>query len=239
MTRMNHILIVDDDSDLLDLMRQYLEGEGFAVEAAIDYASGLRAALSGNHELVILDVTLPGGSGFELLKKLRAESNLPVVLLTARGDSVDRIVGLQIGADDYVPKPFEPREVVARIRAVLRRTRAGMEKAGSDDRIVVGDVTLSPSTRTVMLAGQLLDLTTVEFDLLEVLLRNAGKVVTRDQLAQAALGRDLAPFDRGVDVHLSKLRKKLGGGQYSQDRIKTVRGSGYIYVALEQKADLR
>jgi DNA-binding response OmpR family regulator len=239
MWRMNHILIVDDDCDLVDLMRQYLEGEGFEVEAAIDYASGLEAALSGNHELVILDVNLPGGSGFELLKKLRAESNLPVVLLTARGDSVDRIVGLQIGADDYVPKPFEPREVVARIRAVLRRTRAGMEKAGSDDRVVVGDVTLSPSTRTAALAGELLDLTTVEFDLLEVLLRNAGKVVTRDQLAQAALGRNLAPFDRGVDVHLSKLRKKLGGGQYSQDRIKTVRGSGYIYVALGQKADLR
>jgi DNA-binding response OmpR family regulator len=239
MWRMNHILIVDDDSDLVDLMRQYLEGEGFVVEAAIDYTSGLRAALSGNHELVILDVNLPGGSGFELLKKLRAESNLPVVLLTARGDSVDRIVGLHIGADDYVPKPFEPREVVARIRAVLRRTRPGMEKAGSDDRVVVGEVTLSPSTRTAMLAGELLDLTTVEFDLLEVLLRNAGKVVTRDQLAQAALGRNLAPFDRGVDVHLSKLRKKLGGGQYSQERIKTVRGSGYIYVALEQKADQR
>jgi DNA-binding response OmpR family regulator len=239
MGRINHILIVDDDRDLVDLLRQYLEGEGFVVEAAIDYASGLRAALSGNHELVILDVNLPGGSGFELLKKLRAESNLPVVLLTARGDSVDRIVGLHIGADDYVPKPFEPREVVARIRAVLRRTRAGMEKAGSDDRVVVGDVTLSPSTRTAMLAGEVLDLTTVEFDLLEVLLRNAGKVVTRDQLAQAALGRNLAPFDRGVDVHLSKLRKKLGGGQYSQDRIKTVRGSGYIYAALEQKADLR
>jgi DNA-binding response OmpR family regulator len=239
MWRMNHILIVDDDSDLVDLMRQYLEGEGFVVEAAIDYTSGLRAALSGNHELVILDVNLPGGSGFELLKKLRAESNLPVVLLTARGDSVDRIVGLHIGADDYVPKPFEPREVVARIRAVLRRTRAGMEKAGADDRLVVGDVTLSPSTRTATLAGQVLDLTTVEFDLLEVLLRNAGKVVTRDQLAQAALGRNLAPFDRSVDVHLSKLRKKLGAGQYSQDRIKTVRGSGYIYAALEQKADLR
>ena len=239
MARMNHILIVDDDRDLVDLLRQYLEGEGFVVEAAIDYASGLRAALSGNHELVILDVNLPGGSGFELLKKLRAASNLPVVLLTARGDSVDRIVGLHIGADDYVPKPFEPREVVARIRAVLRRTRPGMEKAGSDDRVVVGDVTLSPSTRTATLAGELLDLTTVEFDILEVLLRNAGKVVTRDQLAQAALGRNLAPFDRGVDVHLSTLRKKLGGGQYSQDRIKTVRGSGYIYVALEQKADLR
>jgi len=234
MARMNHILIVDDDRDLVDLLRQYLEGEGFVVEAAIDYASGLRAALSGNHELVILDVNLPGGSGFELLKKLRAASNLPVVLLTARGDSVDRIVGLHIGADDYVPKPFEPREVVARIRAVLRRTRPGMEKAGSDDRVVVGDVTLSPSTRTATLAGELLDLTTVEFDILEVLLRNAGKVVTRDQLAQAALGRNLAPFDRGVDVHLSNLRKKLGRGQYSQDRIKTVRGSGYIYVALER-----
>ena len=239
MWRVNHILIVDDDRDLIDLMRQYLEGEGLVVESAIDYASGLRAALSGNHELVILDVNLPGGSGFELLKELRAKSNLPVVLLTARGDSVDRIVGLHIGADDYVAKPFEPREVVARIRAVLRRTRAGMEKAGPDDRVVVGDVTLSCSTRTATLAGQVLDLTTVEFDILEVLLRNAGKVVTRDQLAQAALGRNLAPFDRGVDVHLSKLRKKLGGGQYSQDRIKTVRGSGYIYVALEQKADLR
>ena len=234
MWRVNHILIVDDDRDLIDLMRQYLEGEGLVVESAIDYASGLKAALSGNHELVILDVNLPGGSGFELLKELRAESNLPVVLLTARGDSVDRIVGLHIGADDYVPKPFEPREVVARIRAVLRRTRAGMEKAGPDDRVIVGDITLAPSTRTATLAGQVLDLTTVEFDLLEVLLRNAGKVVTRDQLAQAALGRNLAPFDRGVDVHLSNLRKKLGRGQYSQDRIKTVRGSGYIYVALER-----
>jgi DNA-binding response OmpR family regulator len=234
MGRVNHILLVDDDRDLIDLMRQYLEGEGLVVESAIDYASGLKAALSGNHELVILDVNLPGGSGFELLKELRAESDLPVVLLTARGDSVDRIVGLHIGADDYVPKPFEPREVVARIRAVLRRTRAGMEKAGPDDRVVVGDITLSPSTRTATLAGQVLDLTTVEFDLLDVLLRNAGKVVTRDQLAQTALGRNLAPFDRGVDVHLSKLRKKLGGGQYSQDRIKTVRGSGYIYVALER-----
>src|ERR1700737_4732562 len=234
MARMNHILIVDDDRDLVDLLRQYLEGEGFVVEAAIDYASGLRAPLSGNPELVILDVNVPGGSGFELLKKLRAASNLPVVLLTARGDSVDRIVGLHIGADDYVAKPFEPREVVARIRAVLRRTRAGMEKAGPDDRVVVGDVTLSRSTRTATLAGQMLDLTTVEFDLLEVLLRNAGKVVTRDQLAQTALGRDLAPFYRVVDVHLSKLRKRLGGGQDSQDRIKTVRGSGYIYVALER-----
>src|SRR6202048_5085353 len=234
MGRVNHILLVDDDRDLSDLMRQYLEGEGFMVESAIDYASGLKAALSGNHELVILDVNLPGGSGFELLKELRAKSNLPVVLLTARGDSVDRIVGLHIGADDYVAKPLEPREVVSRIRAVLRRTRAGMEKAGPDDRVVVGDVTLSRSTRTATLAGQMLDLTTVEFDILEVLLRNAGKVVTRDQLAQAVLGRNRAPFDRGVDVHLSNLRKKLGRGQYSQDRIKTVRGSGYIYVALER-----
>jgi DNA-binding response OmpR family regulator len=235
----NHILIIDDDRALVDLVRQYLEGEGFVVEATIDYASGLRAALSGNHELVILDVTLPGGSGFELLKKLRAESNLPVLLLTARGDSVDRIVGLQIGADDYVPKPFEPREVVARIHAVLRRTRAAMDKAGADDRIVVGDVTLSPRTRTATLGAEVLSLTTAEFDLLEVLLRNAGKVVTRDQLAQVALGRNLAPFDRGVDIHLSKLRKKLGSGHYSQDRIKTVRGSGYIYVAFEPKADRR
>src|SRR3984893_14034670 len=186
MGRVNHILLVDDDRDLIDLMRQYLEGEGLVVESAIDYASGLKAALSGNHELVILDVNLPGGSAFELLKKLRAASNLPVVLLTARGDSVDRIVGLQIGADDYVPKPFEPREVVARIHAVLRRTRGATEITGADDRIVVGDVTLSPRTRTAILADEVLSLTTDEFDLLEVLLRNAGMVVSRDQLAQVA-----------------------------------------------------
>ena len=229
----NHILIVDDDRELISLLSQYLVTEGFEVAAAHDFASGLNEALSGRHELVILDVMLPGGSGFELLRRIRSDSNLPVLLLTARGDSVDRVVGLQIGADDYIPKPFEPREVVARIQAVLRRTRAASECSGRDDRIVLRDIVLSHRTRTAMIDGQLLDLTTTEFDLLEILLRNAGKVVTRDQLSEAALGRDAAPFDRSVDVHLSRLRKKLGNGRDSQDRIKTVRGAGYLYAEQE------
>jgi two-component system response regulator CpxR len=230
MNSTNHILIVDDDRELIGLLQQYLEMEGFIVAAAYDSASGLNEALSGRHELVILDVMLPGGSGFELLKRIRSDSSLPVLLLTARGDSVDRVVGLQIGADDYIPKPFEPREVVARIHAVLRRTRPAIESAVVDDRITIGDLVLSHRTRTAILAGQLLDLTTTEFDLLDVLLRNAGIVVTRDQLSLAALGRDATPFDRSIDVHLSRLRKKLSGGRYSQDRIKTVRGSGYLYA---------
>jgi DNA-binding response OmpR family regulator len=231
MNSTNHILIIDDDKDLRDLVREYLESEGFIVEAAQDYASGLNAALSGRHELVILDVMLPGGSGFELLKRVRAESSLPVLLLTARGDSIDRIVGLQIGADDYIPKPFEPREVVARIHAVLRRTRAATNQSSADDQIVVGDIVVSSSRRTATLSGKIIELTTVEFDLLDVLVRNVGKVVTRDELSRAALGRGLSPFDRSVDVHLSRLRRKLSGGSVSQDRIKTVRGAGYLYAA--------
>lgn len=229
----NHILIVDDDRELIGLVRQYLEMEGFVVAAAHDFASGLNEALSGRHELIILDVMLPGGSGFELLKRIRSDSNLPVLLLTARGDSVDRVVGLQIGADDYIPKPFEPREVVARIQAVLRRTRPAMESAAVEDWISAGDLALSHRTRTVILAGECLELTTTEFDLLEVLVRNAGTVVTRDQLSHATWGREAAPFDRSVDVHLSRLRKKVGKRPDSQDRIKTVRGAGYLYAEQE------
>ena len=230
MKAMNHLLVVDDDRDLVELLREYLVPEGFHVDAAYDQPTGLREALKGEHELVVLDVMLPGGSGFELLKQLRTISELPVLLLTARGDAVDRIVGLEIGADDYLPKPFDPRELVARIRAILRRTRSAAED-GDRDEITVGDVSLFNSTRTVTLDGEPVDLTTVEFNILEVLMRHAGKVVQREELAQVALGRPLAAFDRSVDVHVSKLRRKLGGGEESENRIKTVRGSGYIYAA--------
>jgi DNA-binding response OmpR family regulator len=230
MKAMNHLLVVDDDRDLVELLREYLVPEGFRVDAAYDQPTGLREALKGQHELVVLDVMLPGGSGFELLKQLRTTSELPVLLLTARGDAVDRIVGLEIGADDYLPKPFDPRELVARIRAILRRTRSAAED-GDRDEITVGDVSLFNSTRTVTLDGEPVDLTTVEFNILEVLMRHAGKVVQREELAQVALGRPLAAFDRSVDVHVSKLRRKLGGGEDSENRIKTVRGSGYIYAA--------
>ncbi|MGZ4787848.1 MAG: response regulator [Terriglobales bacterium] len=233
---MNHILVIDDDRELVDLLREYLVPEGFTIDAAFDHASGLSKALRGEDELVILDVMLPGGSGFELLKRMRAESSsTPVLLLTARGDAVDRIVGLQIGADDYLPKPFDPRELVARIHAILRRTRgaqkAGGEPAEEDASVSVGDLTLSPTTRSVTLGNKDVDLTTLEFNLLEVLLRRAGTIVTREDLATLAMGRPLAPFDRSVDVHISKLRRKLSGRADSESRIKSIRGVGYMYAA--------
>ncbi len=235
MSSMNHILVIDDDRELVDLLKEYLVPEGFTVDAAFDHASGLSKALKGQDELVILDVMLPGGSGFELLKRMRAEaSTTPVLLLTARGDAVDRIVGLQIGADDYLPKPFDPRELVARIHAILRRTRGqhrSEEDKDEDSTIHVGDMTLSPSTRSVTLGKKELDLTTLEFNLLEVLLRRAGTIVTREDLATLAMGRPLAPFDRSVDVHISKLRRKLSGREDSESRIKSIRGVGYMYAA--------
>jgi two-component system response regulator CpxR len=238
MKSMNHILVIDDDHELVDLLREYLVPEGFTVDAAFDHRSGLNKALRGNDELVILDVMLPGGSGFELLKRMRAESSsTPVLLLTARGDAVDRIVGLEIGADDYLPKPFDPRELLARIKAILRRTRAtqqGSAEEGEDAALKVGDVTLSPSTRSVQLGNRDLELTTMEFNILEVLLRRAGNIVSRDELAELAMGRSLAPFDRSVDVHISKLRRKLSGRDDSESRIKSIRGVGYIYAASTQ-----
>ena len=235
MKAVNHILVIDDDRELVDLLREYLVPEGFTVDAAFDHTSGLQKALNGNDELVILDVMLPGGSGFELLKKMRAEASVtPVLLLTARGDAVDRIVGLQIGADDYLPKPFDPRELVARIHAILRRTRAAAlptDEHEEDRTVRVGDVTLSPATRTVTLGNKEVDLTTLEFNLLEVLLRRAGTIVEREDLANLAMGRPLAPFDRSVDVHISKLRRKLSGRADSESRIKSIRGVGYMYAA--------
>ncbi len=237
MARVNHILVIDDDRELVDLLKEYLVPEGFTIDAAFDHSSGLNKALKGEDELVILDVMLPGGSGFELLKRMRAESSeTPVLLLTARGDAVDRIVGLQIGADDYLPKPFDPRELVARIHAILRRTRAKHESpaAEAEEDISVGDLTLSPSTRTVTLGQKEVDLTTLEFNLLDVLLRRAGTIVTREDLATLAMGRPLAPFDRSVDVHISKLRRKLSGRADSESRIKSIRDVGYMYAASTQ-----
>lgn len=230
---MSRILVIDDDRELAELLEEYLVPEGFSIDTAFDHSSGLAKALKSEDDLIVLDVMLPGGSGFELLKKLRAAgTKVPVILLTARGEAIDRIVGLEIGADDYLPKPFDPRELVARIRAILRRTHSSANNGSQEDNTSVGDITLSPGNRTVVCAGQEVDLTSVEFNVLELLLRNAGTVVTREELAQTALGRPLAPFDRSVDVHVSKLRKKLGGSEEdSENRIKTVRGVGYIFAS--------
>jgi two-component system response regulator CpxR len=229
----DRVLVVDDDVELCELVAEYLHPEGFEVEVVHDGEQGVERALSGEHALVVLDVMLPGVSGFEALRRVRAKSLTPVLMLTARGDDVDRIVGLELGADDYLPKPFNPRELVARIRAILRRTKPESKEvtvAPTRERISVGDVELDTGTRVVRRAGEVIELTAVEFNLLEVLLRAAGRVVTREELAKAVLGRDLAPFDRSIDVHVSNLRKKLGHHAGEVERIKSVRGVGYIYV---------
>ena len=226
---MERVLVIDDDVELCALVAEYLAGEGFQAECIHAGDTGLQKALKGEHILVVLDVMLPGLNGFEVLKRLRGSSRLPVLLLTARGEDVDRILGLELGADDYLPKPFNPRELVARIRAILRRTQSS-----GDTRqpiLQAGGIELDTTTRTVRQSGQPVELTSVEFGLLEVLLRSAGQVVTRDTLATTVLGRKFAPFDRSIDMHVSKVRKKLGDTGGTEDLIKTVRGSGYIFAA--------
>lgn len=228
---MDHILIIDDDVALCELVTEYLEPLGFQIETIHRGDAGAERALAGEHSLVVLDVMLPGLNGFEVLRRIRAESKIPVLMLTARGDDIDRIVGLEIGADDYLPKPFNPRELTARIRAILRRT--GSEPAADralEKRLRVGDVELDSGTRAISRAGENVELTAVEFDLLEKLLRAAGEIVTREELSKKVLGRSSSPFDRSIDMHISNLRKKLGTRLGGSERIKTVRGVGYIYA---------
>jgi len=230
---MKSVLIVDDDRELCELVAELLADEGFRVEAVNRGDAGLERALSGEHALVVLDVMMPGMNGFEVLRRLRAEgSDVHVMMLTARGDDIDRIVGLEIGADDYLPKPFNPRELIARVNAVLRRTRAA-EPAGAQGaaaRISVGDVEVDTGTRHVLRGGEAVELTNVEYELLVLLLRAAGRVVSREELVRSALGRELSVFDRSIDMHISHLRKKLGHRAGEFERIKTVRGVGYVYA---------
>jgi DNA-binding response OmpR family regulator len=229
--KMQPMLVIDDDAGLCELVAEYLESEGYKVEAVHDGETGVERALSGEHALVVLDYMLPGINGFEVLRRIRARSRLPVVMLTARGDDVDRIVGLEIGADDYLPKPFNPRELVARINAVLRRSRPGEpETEAGSARLIVGDVEMETGTRVVRRAGETVELTVVEYDLLEKLLRAPGRIVTREELVRDVLHRTLSPFDRSIDMHVSHLRKKLGHQVEGVERIKTVRGVGYIYA---------
>ncbi|MGC2196675.1 MAG: response regulator transcription factor [Terriglobales bacterium] len=235
---MDRVLIIDDDFELCSLVSEYLAPEGFRVESVHDGETGLQRALNGNYLLVVLDVMLPGMSGFDVLRRIRATSRIPVLLLTARGEDVDRIVGLEIGADDYLPKPFNPRELVARIRAVLRRSSADPKGVGAPrppEILRIGDIELDPATRTVKHGGQPVDLTSVEFNLLEVLLREAGRVVTREELVSAVLSRKFSPFDRSIDMHVSKVRKKLGDMNGDAEHIKTVRGVGYIFARPREK----
>jgi len=231
---MDQLLIIDDDVALCELVTEYLEPHGFQITSVHRGDTGAEKALTGEYAIVVLDVMLPGLNGFEVLRRIRAESKVPVLMLTARGDDVDRIVGLEIGADDYLPKPFNPRELMARIRAILRRsqTEAHEISESTQPRVLsAGDVQLDIGTRVVRRDGQLIELTAVEFDLLERLLRAAGTIITREQLSKEVLGRSPSPFDRSIDMHISNLRKKLGHQFGDVKRIKTVRGVGYIYAA--------
>lgn len=226
------ILVVDDDLELCELLTEYLQPEGFQVDAVFDGLHGVDRALSGDYALLILDVMLPGIRGFEALRQIRAKSALPIIMLTARDEDIDRILGLEIGADDYLAKPFNPRELAARIQAVLRRsaTSTGEVAAASPRRIVLGDLELDESARTVRRQNREVDLTAVEFDLLAYFMKNPVKVLPREEIVQQILGRESAPEDRSIDVHISNLRKKLGRAADGSDRIRAIRGIGYILV---------
>lgn len=225
---MSKVLIIDDDEELCELVSEYLSVEGFETAVVNDGESGLKAALSGKYDMAILDVMLPKMNGFEVLKNLRLESSLPILMLTARGDDMERIVGLETGADDYLPKPFNPRELVARLRAILRRVTGDID--ASAEKIAVDDIDLSEASRSVKLHGEEIILTSVEFDLLKHLLLEAGKIVKKEDLSLRVLDRELSPYDRSLDMHISNLRKKLGLRNDGSERIKTVRSVGYIYT---------
>src|SRR5262250_1277326 len=225
------ILVIDDDAELCKLVARFLSAEGFRVETVRTSTQGVERARSGEHELIVLDVMLPGMDGFEILRRLRTESRTPVLMLTARGDDLDRILGLEIGADDYLPKPFNPRELSARIRAILRRAKASSALRGDSAPIIAGDLELNVGSRLVRLGTETLNLTTVEFDLLEKLVKSAGRVVGREELVREVLGREFSAFDRSIDTHVCNLRKKVGSYSDGTERIKGIRGVGYLFAA--------
>jgi DNA-binding response OmpR family regulator len=226
------ILLVDDDVELCQLISQYLAQEGVCVDTVHSGESGLEQSLAGKHAIIVLDAMLPDLDGFEVLRRLRIQSRVPVLMLTARGNEQDRILGLEMGADDYLPKPFNPRELSARLQAILRRTVLHpMEKENRETlRLAVGDVEMDRGARSAWRAGEEINLTTVEFDLLEQFLKAPGAVLSREDLMKTILGREFSPFDRSIDTHVSNLRKKLGPRLDGLERIKGVRGIGYVYV---------
>lgn len=229
---MKQILLIDDDAELGELLQEYLAMEGFEVEVAGDGETGLAKASSGDFALVLLDVMLPEINGFEVLRRLRQTSSVPVIMLTARGDSVDKVLGLEHGADDYIPKPYHHHELVARIRALFRRIELSSTDLAetSDSEVAVGGLEITPSERSARLNGESLNLTGAEYGVLQCLMENAGDLVSKDQLSVAALGRSLMAYDRSIDMHVSNLRKKLGKRPDQSDWIKTVRSRGYLLV---------
>ncbi|MGQ3887618.1 two-component system response regulator CpxR [Legionella sp. CNM-1927-20] len=224
----SNILIVDDDIELTDLLEQYLEPEGFNVICVHDGESAVKKALNQPFDAIILDVMLPRLNGFEVLKAIREHLETPVLMLTARGDDIDRIVGLEIGADDYLPKPCNPRELVARLRAILRRT----QKIPAQRPIIeLQDIVVDCSKRLATHHGQPMELTNAEFNILEMLIKSPGQAFSKEELTEYALGRKYTAYDRSIDVHISNLRNKLGDNDLGEPLVKTVRGFGYMFNA--------
>jgi two-component system OmpR family response regulator len=229
---MARVLLVDDDVELCEMLVEYLAAEGFALDTVHDGECGAERALQGDYAAVVLDVMLPKLNGLDALRRIRQESHTPVLMLTAKGDDVDRIVGLELGADDYLPKPFNPRELVARLRAILRRTDAVHAHSDSPrpNEIRAGDAVLRPAQRIAEWRGTVLELTSTEFNLLEALVRNAGRVVSKAELSERALGRAQQRYDRSIDMHVSNLRRKLGTLADGRSPIQTVRATGYQFI---------
>ena len=229
----NRVLIIDDDEKLRRLLGEYLEDHGFRTTCRADGANVLGVLSTDSPDLVILDIMLPGRDGLEVLKEIRKDHGLPVIMLTARGDDTDRIVGLELGADDYLPKPFNPRELLARMKAVLRRSvnedRGGGEKT-QHNIINAAGISLNTAKQTAVVEGREMELSTAEFRILEVLMKNPNAVMSRDQLMTLARGRDFTAFDRSIDVHISRLRSKVEADPSAPKRIKTIWGAGYMLV---------
>ena len=223
---MSRVLLVDDDALLTELLTEYLSAEGLEVNSVPDGEAGVQEILTGQYDVVVLDSMMPKMNGLDVLKTVRSQSSIPVIMLTAKGDGIDRIIGLEMGADDYVPKPCTPRELLARIHAILRRAQQTGEQNSAPNSISVSNVTLYPAKRQATIGEEPLELTSTEFNLLEVLMRHAGQVVSKETLSIEALDRKLAKFDRSIDVHISSIRHKLGDASL----IQTVRGLGYLFV---------
>lgn len=234
------LLLVDDDIKLCRLIRGYLEPMGYTISTAHTGPDGLAMALDGEYDALILDVMLPGYDGFEVLKRLRAKSNVPVLMLTGLGEESDRIVGLEIGADDYLPKTFSTRELLARLRAVIRRSRitTARSKEEAESAVIVGDLRVDPDSHEVSLSGKSIVVTAVEFDLLLSLARAAGRVKTRERLLLEVAERDFEAFDRSIDVHISSIRRKLGDDPKTPHFIQTIRGVGYMMLKPGTAPDL-
>lgn len=225
------VLLVDDDRELCAMQADYLTADGFEVSCAYDGETGVAAALGSEFSIVVLDVMMPRLNGIDALRRIRQESSVPIIMLTARGDDIDRVLGLEFGADDYVPKPCTPRELVARIRAILRRTQGGgLPRNGSSADVELGPLKLSPQKRQASWGNTALDLTSSEFSVLELLALRAGQCVTKQEISEHALGRKLTRYDRSIDVHLSNLRHKLGLLADGRSPVQTVRGIGYQLI---------